>query len=535
MRLFTGILFIGLAGLAGPLLAADVDSRIDGVTIYPGRMAEIERLADTDLNAGQGELVFSNLPSAIVDGSVRVAVTQGDVIIGGVEVAREPVGEPPRERERKLRAQLEQLKYRHEDAMDRVAAAKNEITFIEGLAQLPTGEKAAEALTSEDGAANWQSLWERIGSGSREARQRMRTAEREAMDIKDEVITVEEKLQQLGRSQQQSVRVTVPYRSSEAGNAELKLTYRVRGPSWQPRYEARLDTEAGQVMLVRTARVNQATGEDWTDVNLALSTSQPVYGKRPELSPWWIDFAAEVKPMRQTESARVMQESMTADAVGAAAAPAPSETVNAEFAATYVISGRVNVPAGNEPRELPIGSHELKAEIGAETMPQTDPRAWLVADTTWNGEGPLPSGSVSRFRDGAYIGEGRLDSWAPDEERTLAFGTDPSIEVSFKPTKDEAGKSGWITSSSTLARYYRLEITNHHDRSLPVTALIRMPVAKNEDISIDTDFSTEPSEKDVDDDQGIYAWKFDLGASQSDLVELGYRISYPEDKELSGI
>jgi len=537
MNTLQGILSLSFACLAGPIMAAQVDSRIDSVTIYPGRTAEIERLATIELHAGQGEFMFGDLPAAVIDDSVRVAVADAAVLIGGVEVSREPVGEPPRERERRLREQLKQLQHRHQDAMDRVAAANNEITFIEGLAELPKGEKAAAALTDDDGAENWQSLWERIGTGSREARQRMRQSEREAADLKDEIVTVEEKLNQLGRSVQHAVTVTVPYRSGGGDSAELKLSYRVRGPAWTPNYEARLDSENNRVVLNRTARVSQATGEDWTDVRLALSTSQPVYGERPELGPWWIDVAPERKSkpagrvlMKDTAPAAMAPAGMEESATGAAV-----ETVNAEFAATYVIDGRVNVPAGNEPRELAIGSHELKADIGAETLPQTDPRAWLIADTTWDGEGPLPPGSVARFRDGAYIGEGRLESWAPDEERTLAFGIDPSIEVNFKPLKDEAGKSGWITTKSTLARYYRLEITNHHGRGLPVTALLRVPVSKNEKIEIETDYSVVPSETDVDDDRGVHAWKFDLAAGAAQTLDLGYEISYPEGRDLSGI
>ncbi|MDZ7734719.1 MAG: DUF4140 domain-containing protein [Gammaproteobacteria bacterium] len=217
------MLFIVLACLAASATAAEVDSRIDGVIIYPGNIAEIERVASVDLQSGQDELVFTDLPAAIVDGSVRIAVTEGAATIGGIEMSREPVGEPPRERERKLREQIEQLEHQHQDAMDRVAAANNEITFIEGLAELPKGEKAAAALTDDDGVENWQSLWERIGTGSREARRRMRTGEREAADLQKEIETLKQKLNQLGRSIQQAVTVTVPYRSSVSGSAELKL------------------------------------------------------------------------------------------------------------------------------------------------------------------------------------------------------------------------------------------------------------------------------------------------------------------------
>lgn len=518
---------------AVPVLAADVDSRIDAVTIYPGNVAEIERIATVELRKDQGNLVFDNLPASLIDGSVRVAVTDGSVRIGGIETVREPVGESPRERERELKARIEQLQRQQQDALDRAAAAGNEITFIEGLAELPKGEKAAEALMSDEGAENWASLWERIGSGSRQARERQRVGERDAADLSREIETLQQKLNQLGRSRPETVRLSMPYRTNQPGSAGLTLSYRVRGPNWQPRYEARLDTEAGQVTLVRSARVTQATGEDWNDVTLALSTSQSVYGEQPQLEPWWVDFAPEVKPMPRADKA-VMMESLD----GAAAArqtEAPAQTVNVEFAATYLINGRVTIAAGNEPRELSIGSHELQATVVAETMPQQDPRAWLVAETTWDGDGPLRPGPVARFRDGAYIGEGRLDGWAPGEDRTLAFGIDPSIEVSFKPTRDEAGKSGWVTSKSTLVRNYTLEIINHHDRSLPVTALIRMPVSKNEDIKVKPDYSVEPTRKNIGDDKGVHAWTFDLDAGASRDMELGYEISYPEGKQLRGL
>lgn len=143
MHTLYGMLLMTFTCLTGPaiapVLAANVESHIDSITIYPGHMAEIECIASIDLKTGQGDLVFADLPSSIVDGSIRVAVTDGDAMIGGVETAREPVGEPPRERERKLREAIDELTRDQQDALDRVAAANNEITFIEGLAELPSG------------------------------------------------------------------------------------------------------------------------------------------------------------------------------------------------------------------------------------------------------------------------------------------------------------------------------------------------------------------------------------------------------------
>jgi len=510
-----------------------VDSRIDAVTIYPGQLARVERVARVDLEAGSGTLVFEELPASIETGSVRVAVESGNLRIGAVEVERRPVGESPRERERALRDRIDLRAAERQDALDRVAAANTQITFIEGLARLPQGEGAAEALTAGDGAADWSTLWESIGSGSRAAHERVRAGEREAARLQEEIEVLERRLRQLGRDREERVRVSVAHDANSSGKATVRLAYRVAGPRWVPLYQTRLDTGEEQLEVERSARVTQATGEDWTNVRLSLSTAQPVRGDRPEPRPWWIDLAPEVRPAAKAESR------VSADL---AAGYSPEEelmqrarTVNAEFAATYEIAGRVSVPGGNQPRELQIAGDVLEAEIGAQVFPQQDPRVWLTASANWNGAGPLPAGEVTRFRDGAYVGKGVLQTWSPGEDRDLSFGVDPRVDVAFEPIEDEAGESGWITTKSTLVRRYQLEITNRHGRALPLTALFRVPVARNEKITVEELLPSPPARRDVDDRKGVHAWDFTLGAGKSKRIELGYRVSYPEGRELSGM
>ena len=525
---------LAAALLASPPLAVAVESRIDAVTIYPGQLARVERVARVDLEAGGGTVVFGGLPAALESGSVRVAVESGGATIGAVEVATEPVGEAPRERERALREQIEALQAQRQDALDRVTAARTQITFIDGLARLPEGEGAAGALTAGEGAERWSALWQSIGEGSRAAHERVRAGEREAERSRREIEVLQRRLEQLGRTREQAVGVTVPYRADAAGPAVLRLSYRVRGPRWQPLYQTRLDTGAERLELVRSARVTQATGEDWNDVKLALSTAQPVRGERPEPATWWIDLAPEVRPAAKAERSGAAADLASGLAQEEPAAPR-ARTVSAEFAATYEIPGRVSVPAGNQPREVRIGTAELGAGIGVQLFPQQDPRAWLTATSTWDGPGPLPGGRVARFRDGAYVGSGVLRTWSPGEERDLSFGLDPRVEVGFEPLRDEAGESGWITTRSTLVRRYALEVTNRHGRPLPVTALFRVPVPRNEEISVQGTYSTPPSRRDIDDRRGVHAWDFELDAGKSRRLDLAYEVSYPEDRELSGM
>jgi uncharacterized protein (TIGR02231 family) len=91
------------------------------------------------------------------------------------------------------------------------------------------------------------------------------------------------------------MKVSVQLASARAAN--VRLSYQVRGPSWQPSYRAQLNTAKQQVQLERQALVVQASGEDWSNVRLRLSTGQPsrsTQGVMPR--PWTVDIAQPLPP-----------------------------------------------------------------------------------------------------------------------------------------------------------------------------------------------------------------------------------------------
>ncbi len=537
-RLAGGLL--GLALSAAVAAATPIDSRVDRVTVYPQSLATVERVASVDLPAQRGTLTIDGLPTALNPSSVRVAVTSGELTLGGVETATVAMGEPSRERERALRDQLAQLREERQRWADEQATARTELDYIKGLSQLPSGEGAVKVLSEGDATQRWRQLQELIATSSQKAHRQLRKAEREVSRLDQEIETVERRLDQLGDSEREAVRVTMPYEAPAAGKVGLRLLYRVQGPSWRPQYEARLATQSGTLHLMRYAEVSQATGEEWNDVRLRLATTRPVTGERPEPGTWWLDLrerpdgrtgaGAELKRQRLPE-----QSALTSAADTAGAARPEVETVDAEFAATYEIPARVTIPAGNQPQSLRINEHTIDAKVGAQVYPQTDSRAWLVAQATWTGEGPLPAGRVARFRDGAYVGEGQLATWSPGEERTLTFGTDPSVTVRFEAARDEAGESGWITTQSTRRRLYQLTVRNRHNVELPVAIFFRVPVGRDEGIEISEQFSYQPSTRNWQDKQGVHVWRLPLDSGAEHQLSLGFEVSHPKDKDLSGL
>jgi len=182
-----------------------------------------------------------------------------------------------------------------------------------------------------------------------------------------------------------------------------------------------------------------------------------------------------------------------------------------------------------------IGRDTVDAEISARVFPQKNPRAWITGKAEWSGGSPLPGGPVDRFLDGAYVGQGQFSSWAPGESRALSFGIDPQLDVAFESVEDLAGESGLITTKTTRTRGYRLELDNHHDRSLPVTAVFRLPVPRDERIEIEARHDAEPDTRQWEGEQGVHAWRLQLGAGEARKLDLGYDIAFPAELEIQGL
>lgn len=534
----SAITVLAVATTAMSTSAQGVESSVKRATIYPGGVATLERRVTTQVSAGSGAIEVEGLHAELVADSARVSVDSGELTIGAVETSTEAVGEPPRERERQLRERIDELEAKQQTHQDRAKAARSQLRFIKGLSKLPQQAESPRAFLNPEQSQQWDDLWGRLGDGTRAAYETLRTNERQAESAKESIETLTKRLNQLGQSQREALTVTIPYRAASDQSVALTLTYRTQGVRWEPLYEARLDTSAGKVELVRLARVRQATGSDWQDVKLRLATSQPVQGQQPDPQTWWLSLGSPGggdASAKERYSGRAQLNSSSAGKKPRDLLADKVRTTNAEFAATYVVERPVDLPADNQPRNVPIGTQTLATELSARVYPQQDKRAWLTATTSWDGDAPLPSGKMARFRDGSYVGDQQLDSWAPGEERGLGFGADPRVDVSFEPARDETGESGWITTRTSVARTYELDVTNRHTRALPVEVFFRLPVGRHEDIEVSEDFSASPAQRGIDDKQGVHRWDMELDGGAARSLQLGYRVTYPEDKEINGL
>lgn len=341
----------------------------------------------------------------------------------------------------------------------------------------------------------------------------------------------------------------------------MVVRYQVPNASWQPSYDARLatgtKTAAPKLDLTRRAAIQQRTGEAWTDVAVSLSTTRPSAGTAaPELRPVTVDYEPEMRPMAsaappaaramapaaggvrgeaamQDEDARADRGLAKARSIAPAAVAA--EEVHAavdlgSFQAIFGVPGKVSVPATGEAKRVTLLEESLEPALLVRTTPKLDPRAFLYAKLNMPKGAAILPGAVSIFRDGTFVGTGRLPQLAPGEEHELGFGADDAVKVKYAVVDEKRGESGLISSAKTDTRSFRISVKNMHDRALALSVLDQIPASQNQDIRVEMTGRTQPTKKDVEDKRGVVAFDSQIAPDEEKVIEFGYKVTWPAAK-----
>ncbi len=545
---------ISLAALisASPVLAATLDaaSKVEAVTVYPDA-AQVTRIAEIDLPAGATSVVFKGLPMALDPASLRVEGSGGaPVQIGSVESRVAPVQQQPPENA--LSEKLRKLNGEREVTQARLAALQAKKTMIERFAQA-SPEKLGDKAAPMD-VEKWAGAWDAVGEGLARLAEENQTLRQRLADIEQEIRTVQASNRTPAQRTQPTRDVTVEIEAQGATRSRLVLIYRVAGAGWQPLYDARLESKGNEkpvMQLVRRAQVAQRTGEDWTNIELSVSTVRAQRGTQaPDVLAQRIRIF-EPRPMAMPRSATSNEMAKRADAPmvsGMVAAPAP-QVVDAlreerareveatietgTYEAQFRVPGRIDVPTDGSQRSLRIGSQTIEPSLIVKTSPSLDATAYLEASFTNKEEAPILPGEVNIQRDGMYVGKGAFRLIAPGEDAKLGFGADERVKVTRVPVSRRENTPGWLGANKTEKQDFRTTIRNLHPFAVKVNVVDRVPISEDTNIVIEAlSTNTAPTEKQVEERRGVMGWSFDLSPNASKEVRLGWQIRWPKDKQV---
>ena len=497
-----------------------VSSRITDVTVQLDR-ALVVRQALPELVAGRQTLVFSDLPVALDRSTVRLETTATGVEIGRATFREVETTHPVGPAARRLTETLDRLQRQRRIERDSIAVQQ---LILDVLRQSQISVEPSD-LTRLDDAS---SLFSLIETRSKEALQAIRSAEHSIDQLDAEIDRYQRELARLGDDPMRQLELSLPVTAEAAGAVALTLSYAVHGASFTASVEARLDVEAGVIDFVAMAEVSQRTGEDWTDVDLALSTAVPDWQTAaPPTDTWYIDIQRdEPRPTARLEAASPM----------AAMAPMSDVAIDrAAFDVVYRLEGPQTIAADGSLQQVRITRESLPAELVWRSVPAADERAWLTASSSYAGTAPILPGPVFLYRDGQAIGQGHLGGLQPGEELELGFGADPAVAIERRLLTDQRAQSGLIGTTRRHERRYAIEATNRRPSPVSLEIVERLPVARDSRITVELgQGTTPPTTMEHDGDQGVLAWQIELEHEASTTVTFAYAIRHPADLDVTG-
>ncbi|TYO63232.1 mucoidy inhibitor MuiA family protein [Bradyrhizobium hipponense] len=541
----TGLVLVTTA-LALPSWAADVDatSAIDAVTVYPDG-ATVTRVIALDLASGDSTLVAKDFPLSLDPSSLRVEGEAGTKLTIGTIDARPPRAAPPVNLS-ELDKRIEALRDQRADLQGTIDSATARRKFAQHFAE------ASPAGLGEKGEARpiteWRAAFVAVAEEIATADTTIRDAARRQREIDRQIAQLEAERSAKPPSK---LEVRIDVASAAATKATLRVTYAVRNARWLPLYDARLDTGAKdrkpQIELIRRAEVTQSAGEDWSNVTLGVSTVRIGRGgSAPELNSLVAQYPQPAKPLalgtasdlaRPAPVVRQMQPHLSAKVAEASEPRERADEQQAvaeigDFQATFKIPGRVSLGAAEGAKSLRIASISVPADLAVRAAPVMDPTAFLEASFKPADDAALLPGKVAIYRDGVFVGRGKISASAKDDVVRLGFGADDKVRIERAVLKRNEGSAGLlVTTSKTDERAFKTTVRNGHDFPIRVAIEDQLPISENEDIVVEMlPSSTPPTTSNIRDRRGVQEWSFDAKPGEIRDINFAWRIRWPKDK-----
>jgi uncharacterized protein (TIGR02231 family) len=502
------------------------------------RGAELNYVIRTKVEKGINDFVLTDLASNIDRNSINVS-GKGDAIIMSVVQRFDYLSTKVKTKEIKL------LEDSLETQNRLLASNTNESDVLKAETDLILSNKNIGNEKIGVSVSELQKMAEYYRKRLTEIKNRSYDLSISALKIKKNIEHLQQQLNEMNNRQNKPVNEIVVTLSSKSNSTvELSLSYVIYDAGWSPLYDLRVENTSSPVAMNYKANVWQNSGMDWNNVLIILSTRNPVTNNnKPELNPWFIDFARpDLRKVAITAQAQgqltATNEQLSSNKIVNAS---PSGHFQSMSDYTYVYQNQLSVeftpqikysiPSDSKPHSIALQDFTIPAVYEYYCAPKLDNNAFLIARLTkWADYNLLP-GPANIYFENSFVGNSSINPSTTNDTLSISLGRDQSINVTREVIKDYS-EDKFLSSNIERTFAYEIKIKNNKKSSEKITVEDQIPLSKNEDIVVKL---IESSGAQVNSETGKLKWIVDVEGGKSITKKLVYSVKYPGSKQIPNL
>lgn len=482
----------------------EVNAQIKELTIYTSA-AEIYYEKEVHLKKGKNTLVFTDLTPFIENNTVNVSVNDASV---NILTVTEKINFSKEKRT---------VSERLADIQDSVKRMKKELGLIKCKTDVLSAEKNLLFKGESIGGLSTQ------GVSVAEIEKASAFFSRRYYDLLKELFTLgeredelNERIRRFQNQEKESVTVSVKTTSeilvsiNSPSEKKVKFNFRfltTKG-GWAPMYDFKYEGPTNPLQFVFRANVFNATGIDWNEVGIKLSTADPISGfNLPSLN----NKSASPYNSKKSEGNIQYKQLQVANAI-----------------TEYKITHQYSIPSDSKPYLVEVDAYAMPASFNYLLIPGMDPFGFLMAKIPgWNKYNLLP-GTTNVYNHGSYMGKTFLNTYTENDTLSMYLGKDQNIQCT-RSEKSIINKHFLIGNFITEENKIDIVVRNNSADALPVEIMDQVPIilkTDNEKMNVSGIENALYNKN-----EGLLTWKLTLKPGESQSLHFEYEIKSPKESQ----
>ena len=485
------------------------------VDLFQDRCLVVRRLHLT--SSGRHEVTVDGL-SPLVRERAFSFVSDAGIIVEDVSVQRVHVPE-----DAALGDEIEPLQREHELLAHRLSTNRRSANRAKEAATRAVASLHAarglthRALATHDDPTAWIGGLKALGDAVTDAQIRRNEAESTLATSQIELEQLNRRLEaaKAGRLRSTS---TLTLRALVEAPGDLEIRYAIPGAVWRPVHRATL--VGNRITWQIGAMAWNATGEDWTDVEVVCSTARPGDHANP---PKLTDDV--VRSQRRREMVVEVREEVidTVRAGEQRVDDVPGVDDGGE-PRTFTAPSPVTLVSNGQPTLIPLDQWEDSAETAWEAHPERASEVVLRSVQRNKGSRPILAGPVSLFRGEMAVGTGEVSLIPAGEPFSIGWGSHDGVRLVRR--RDHEVVSAMITGRKTHTFAVELRVVHLGDEPIQVQLRERVPVSEVKEVKVAKP-KASPAFTAGPDRDGFCTWTVSLNPGEDRKLTYSYEVEAP--------